>query len=86
MSTRYVEGYHPLLGEITVECEIESWGYASNGWDDPGAGIEWYVDRVMSPDEVIIWYMPNNDYDSVYMAIDDKVQKLQPDDDYGWIE
>lgn len=86
MATYYVKGSHPLLGDISVECVIESWGYPSNGWDDPGAGIEWYIDAVHSESESIRWYMPNNDYDSVYAAIDDRVQQLEPDDDVDWVE
>lgn len=31
--------------EIDLEVKFESMGSSGNGWDDPGEGAEWYVDR-----------------------------------------
>lgn len=38
--------------DLLVEIKFESMGSSGNGWDDPGEGAEWYVDRYWSEQEI----------------------------------
>lgn len=31
------------ITELQVDIKIDSWGCASNGWDEPGEAAEWHI-------------------------------------------
>jgi hypothetical protein len=48
---------NPEEVEVKGELSVTSYGYASNGWDDPGEGPEWGVEEIIVNDVLIEPYL-----------------------------
>lgn len=44
--------------ELTLELEFESLGDSGNGWDDPGSGPEFYIDKVYFEEPALEGFLP----------------------------
>lgn len=78
--------------EIDLDCEIavESYGYGSNGWDDPGEGPEWYAERIRTAEAGIVLDHDRDltDAEQAQLAalVDERVDDWQDDAAEAWAE
>lgn len=79
--------------QITVDYIIDSHGYPSNGWDDPGEGPEAYIygvyvdDFHAGPDaagfQIPLEALSQQSMDWLECHMLDKIMEMQLDDDRG---
>ena len=68
---------------ITVEVMIDSHGYPSNNWDDPGAGAEWHIHEIHISTQ-LHWFFPVTDEMNSWLEnhLDERFQLAYADDSW----